>query len=58
MMKRRVGHGRQPCSGTSMTWVDPSNSSNVQTVTTSTAYDPLDRMSSSVDQFGKASQTH
>ena len=57
-MKRRVGHGRRPWSGTSMTWVDPSNSSNVRTVTTSTAYNALDRVSSSVDQFGKTSQTH
>src|SRR5260370_23785346 len=58
MMKRRVGHGRRPWSGTSMTWVDPSNSSNVQTVTTSTVYDALDRVSSSTDQFGKTSQPH
>jgi RHS repeat-associated protein len=43
--------------GTSMTWVDPNNSSNVQTVTTSTAYDALDRARSSVDQYNHTSQT-
>jgi YD repeat-containing protein len=51
----RDANGNQ--TGTSMNWVDPSGQLPNATVTTQTNFDALDRVISTVDQFGKTSQT-
>ena len=44
--------------GTTFTWVNPTNPTDVRSVTTSAVFDANDRQTQSIDAYGHASVTH